>query len=93
MVPTQFKAAGIKGKVAHRSLSLLRLRNPQGMVQTIPFGDMGTVTNQSRDYIIFKLDIRVRYDTDVEKVRNIIKKINMEIEQDEEMGPNLRKIN
>jgi len=34
----------------------------------------GTVTNFSRDYIITKLDFRMRYDTDVEKVRKIIKK-------------------
>ena len=83
------ETAGMKGTVEHISLRSLRLRHPRGMVHTIPFGDMGTVTNLSRDYIITKLDIRVRYDTDVDKVRKIIKKINMEIGQDEEMGPNL----
>jgi small-conductance mechanosensitive channel len=50
---------------------------------------MGTVTNMSRDCIVTKLDFRVRYDTNVDKVRKIIKKINQEIEQDPEMGPNL----
>jgi hypothetical protein len=50
-------------------------------------GSMGTVTNNSRDYIISKLDFRVRYDTDVNKVRKIIKKINKKIMKDEEMGP------
>jgi len=75
--------------VEHISLRSLRLRNPRGPVHTIPFGDMGTVTNMSRDYIITKLDFRVRYDTDVDKVRKIIKKINKEIEKDLEMGPNL----
>jgi small-conductance mechanosensitive channel len=44
------------------------------MVTTIPFGDVGSVTNFSRDYIITKLDIRLRYDTDLEMVRKIIKK-------------------
>jgi len=48
---------------------------------------MGTVTNNSRDYIISKLDFRVRYDTDVNKVRKIIKKINKKIMKDEQMGP------
>jgi len=83
------ETAGMKGSVEHISLRSLRLRHPRGMVHTIPFGDMGTVTNLSRDYIITKLDIRVRYDTNVDKVRKIIKKINMEIAQNEEMGPNL----
>ena len=81
------ESGGTKGMVEHISLRSLRLRNPRGPVHTIPFGSMGTVTNNSRDYIITKLDFRVRYDTDVDKVRKIIKKINIEIENDEEMGP------
>jgi small-conductance mechanosensitive channel len=68
------QTAGTKGMVEHISLRSLRLRHPRGMVNTIPFGDIGIVTNMSRDYIITKLDFRVRYDTDVEKVRKIIKK-------------------
>jgi small-conductance mechanosensitive channel len=83
------ETGGTKGSVEHISLRSLRLRSPRGPVHTIPFGSMGTVTNMSRDYIITKLDFRVRYDTDVDKVRKIIKKINMEIEKDPEMGPNL----
>jgi small-conductance mechanosensitive channel len=80
------ETGGQKGMVEHISLRSLRLRHPRGMVHTIPFGGMGTVTNFSRDYIITKLDFRVRYDTDVEKVRKIIKRINKEISDDPEMG-------
>ena len=81
------ETAGTKGMVEHISLRSIRLRHPRGPVHTIPFGGMGTVTNNSRDYIISKLDFRVRYDTDVDKVRKIIKKINKQIMKDEEMGP------
>ncbi len=84
------ETAGTKGMVEHISLRSLRLRHPRGMVNTIPFGDMGIVTNMSRDYIITKLDFRVRYDTDVETVRKIIKKKVYEpIMQNEELGPKL----
>jgi small-conductance mechanosensitive channel len=83
------EVSGTKGSVEHISLRSLRLRNPKGPIHTIPFGDMGTVTNMSRDYIITKLDFRVRYDTHVDKVRKIIKQINKEIVKDPEMGPNL----
>ena len=83
------ETGGTTGSVEHISLRSLRLRNARGPVHTIPFGDMGTVTNMSRDYIITKLDFRVRYDTDVDKVRKIIKKINLQIAQDPEMGPSL----
>jgi small-conductance mechanosensitive channel len=83
------EVGGTKGSVEHISLRSLRLRNPRGPVHTIPFGSMGTVTNNSRDYIISKLDFRVRYDTDVDKVRKIIKRVNTAIESDPVMGPNL----
>jgi small-conductance mechanosensitive channel len=68
----------------------LRLRNPRGQVYFIPFGDMKLVTNRSRDYVIMKLDFRVRYDADVEKIRKIIKKnVYQPIMDDPELGPKL----
>jgi small-conductance mechanosensitive channel len=51
--------------------------------------DMGAVQNFSRDYIITKLDVRVRYDADIDKIRKIIKRINIELQQHQEIGPKL----
>ncbi len=78
-----------KGTVDHISLRSVRLRHHLGMVQTIPFGKIDTVTNYSRDYIITKLDIRIRYDADIDKVRRLIKKIYYNIIADETYGPKL----
>jgi small-conductance mechanosensitive channel len=83
------QAGTIRGSVEHISLRSLRLRHHRGMLITVPFGDMQSVTNYSRDYIVMKLEFRVRYDTDVNKVKKIIKKINEEIQQDEELGSGL----
>ncbi len=84
------EVSGTKGSVEHISLRSLRLRNPRGQVYFIPFGDMKTVTNLSRDYVIMKLDFRVRYDADVEKIRKIIKKkVYQKIAEDPELGPKL----
>jgi len=84
------EVSGTKGTVEHISLRSLRLRNPRGMVYFIPFGDMQTVTNLSRDYVIMKLDFRVRYDTDVEKIRKVIKKkVYRPIMENPELGPKL----
>jgi small-conductance mechanosensitive channel len=79
------EAGAAKGSVAQIGLRSMKLRHPRGQVFTIPFGDLKTVTNFSRDYIITKLDFRVRYDVDLEKIRKIIKKINKELMQDEEI--------
>lgn len=84
------QVAGTKGTVEQISIRSLRLRHPRGQVNFIPFGDIATVTNLSRDYIITKLDFRVRYDTDVEKVRKIIKKkVYKEIMKDPELANKL----
>lgn len=80
---------GTKGTVEHISLRSLRLRHHRGMVHTLPFGKIGSVTNYTRDYIIMKLDLRVRYDTEVDKVRKIIKRIYQELQQDPTHGPKL----
>ena len=78
-----------KGTVEQISLRSVRLRHHRGMVQTIPFGRIDTVTNYSRDYIITKLDLRVKYDTDIDKVRKLVKTIYQEISADETFGPRL----
>ena len=84
------EVSGTKGTVEHISLRSLRLRNPRGQVYFIPFGDLKLVTNLSRDYVIMKLDFRVRYDADVEKIRKIIKKkVYLPIMDDPELGPKL----
>jgi small-conductance mechanosensitive channel len=77
------EAGAAKGGVEQISLRSIRLRHPRGMVYTIPFGDLKTVTNFSRDYTITKLDIRVRFDTDLEKIRKIVKRINKSLRKDE----------
>ena len=79
-----------KGTVEHISLRALRLRHPRGMVYTIPFSDISSVTNFSRDYIITKLDFRIPFDTNLEKVRKLVKKkVYMKILADEKLAPKL----
>jgi len=77
------ESAGTKGCVEQISLRSIKLRHPRGMVYTVPFGNLKSVTNFSRDYTITKLDFRVGFDTDLDKVRKIIKKINKNLRKDE----------
>lgn len=73
-----------KGTVEHISLRSMRLRHPRGMVYTVPFGGLKILQNYSRDYIVTKLDFRIRYDADVEKIRKVIKRVNKDIQANEE---------
>ncbi len=83
------EAGTAKGTVEHISLRSLRLRHPRGQIFVVPFGDLKMVQNFTRDYIIEKLDIRVRYDTDPDLIRKIIKKINKDITSREEFAKSL----
>jgi Small-conductance mechanosensitive channel len=65
----------------------MQLRHHLGAVQTIPYGEIRTVKNLSRDWITMKLELRFPYDTDIEAVRKIIKKVGLLMLEDEEMGP------
>ncbi|MGE5258648.1 MAG: mechanosensitive ion channel family protein [Hyphomicrobiales bacterium] len=80
------ESTGVKGMVEQISLRSIKLRHPRGMVYTVPFGNLKSITNFSRDYTITKLDIRVHFDTDLEQVRKVIKKINKALRKDEDIN-------
>ena len=77
----------VKGTVEKISLRSLRLRHHRGALHTVPFGEILHLTNYSRDWAIMKLQFRVPFDTDLEKVRKIFKKIGQDLLEDEEIGP------
>jgi moderate conductance mechanosensitive channel len=79
----------IRGTVEHISIRSLRLRHHRGALHTVPFGEIQHLTNHSRDWVIMKLQFRVPYDTDLQKVKKIFKKIGAEMATDPVMGPNL----
>lgn len=81
------EVAGLKGTIEKLSMRSMQLRHHLGAVQTIPYGEINTVKNVSRDWVIMKLELRLPYDVDIEKVRKIIKKIGQEMMADEVTGP------
>lgn len=76
-----------KGVVENISIRSMQLRHHRGALTTIPFGEIQHVENFSRDWAMMKLAFRVTYDTDVEKMRKIIKKFGQELLDDEYYGP------
>jgi len=70
---------GIKGTVERIALRSLRLRHHLGAQHTIPYGEVATLTNYSRDWVIMKLRFRVPHDTDVDKIRKLFKKLGQEM--------------
>ena len=73
-----------KGTVEGFTLRSLKLRHQNGMVHTIPFGQLGQITNFSRDWSTLKFNLRFTRDTDIEKLRKTVKKIGIELQDDPE---------
>ena len=80
-------AGGSMGTVEKLSIRSITLRHHLGMVQVLPYGQLKSVTNNSRDWIITKLKFKVPYGTDVKQVKKIVKKLNKRLMADEEWGP------
>ncbi|WP_282076809.1 mechanosensitive ion channel family protein [Epibacterium ulvae] len=78
----------VKGTVEKISVRSFQLRHHLGALHTIPFGEIKVLTNYSRDWVMMKLPLRVTYDTDVERVRKLIKTLGKELLKDPVIGDN-----
>jgi moderate conductance mechanosensitive channel len=76
----------VKGTVERISIRSMQLRHHLGPLHTVPFGQVQTLTNYSRDWAMMKLTLRVTYDTDVDKVRKLVKKLGQQLLEDPEIG-------
>jgi small-conductance mechanosensitive channel len=77
----------IRGAVEKISIRSFQLRHHNGPVHTVPYGEIKTLTNWSRDWAIMKFELRIAFETDIDMVRKIIKRIGIEMMEDPEFGP------
>ena len=77
---------GVKGVVEKISIRSFQLRHHLGALHTIPFGEIKQLTNYSRDWVLMKLPLRVTYDTDVDRVRKLVKKLGQELLEHPQVG-------
>ena len=75
------------GTVESFSLRSVKLRHHRGPLFTIPFGELGAVRNESRDWTTDKFNITVGFETDLEKARKLIKRVGLELAEDPEYKP------
>ncbi len=83
------ETSGAKGTVEKISIRSVSLRNSRGSIATVPYGQIGKIQNFSRDWAIEKLTFRVAFDTDVDLVRKLFKKIGQDIAANPELAPDL----
>lgn len=80
------QAGEIRGTVEAITLRNVMLRHHLGMLQVVPHSDLGAITNFMRGGIVIKFPLEFPYDTDIDKVRKIIKKVGQAMLEDPELG-------
>ncbi|MCZ6895802.1 MAG: mechanosensitive ion channel [Gammaproteobacteria bacterium] len=76
----------LRGTVEGVSIRSLRVRHHRGALHTIPYGELKSLTNYSRDWVIMKLEFRVPFDTDVKLFKRIVKKVGAKLQANEDYG-------
>ncbi|MBU2359654.1 MAG: mechanosensitive ion channel family protein [Alphaproteobacteria bacterium] len=77
----------LRGTVERISLRSMQVRHHRGALHTIPYGKMASVSNYSRDWVIVKFQFQLPLDTDVLKVKRIVKDVSASFMEQEEFAP------
>ncbi|MBW2329172.1 MAG: mechanosensitive ion channel, partial [Deltaproteobacteria bacterium] len=63
------QAGSVSGAVEAITLRNVMLRHHRGMLQIVPYSDLGSITNFMRGGLVIKFNLEFPYDTDIDKVR------------------------
>jgi small-conductance mechanosensitive channel len=76
----------LRGTVEALGVRSMKLRHHNGPLHTIPYGQLGSVTNLSRDFATTKFNLRLAPGTDIELVRKTAKQIGLAMQDDPEIA-------
>jgi small-conductance mechanosensitive channel len=76
----------LKGTVETIGLRSVKVRHHNGPLHTIPYGQLGAVTNTSRDFATIKFNLRLEHGCDIETVRKTVKQIGLAMQQNPEIA-------
>ena len=74
-----------KGVVEAISIRTIRLRDQAGAVHTVPFSEVTSVKNMTKDYAYAVARISIAYGEDVDRVREVLRQVCDELNADEEL--------
>jgi small-conductance mechanosensitive channel len=76
-----------KGRIEKITVRALFLRHHRGAINILPYGEIKRLRNNSRDWTVMVMPFRLALDTDLMKVKKIVKKVGEEIAANPELGP------
>lgn len=80
---------GLSGGVEAMSIRSIRLRGYDGAVHTIPFSSVTTVTNSTKDFSFYVLNVTVDYAMDTDKVVAVLRDIGAQMQAEPEFAANI----
>ncbi len=80
---------GHEGTVESLSIRTIRLRDLAGRVHTVPFSDVGTVLNHTKDFSNVVLNIGIAYRENVDEVMKVIEDLGREMAEDQTLAPDI----
>jgi len=81
------KIAGVQGTVEMVTLRRTILRDADGTLHNVPSSQITVVSNLTRDWTQLALHISVAYNTDTDKVIELLQEVGDELAADSEFGP------
>ncbi|HEX9594687.1 MAG TPA: mechanosensitive ion channel family protein [Candidatus Saccharimonadales bacterium] len=78
------KVKGVGGRVVKLTTRITVLRDLDGNVHYIPNGSIEQATNLTMEYAKINMDINVSYESDLDKVKDVVNKVGLELSKDAE---------
>src|SRR5206468_11591857 len=73
---------GTSGAVETISIRTIRIRDGDGTLHSIPFGQVTAVSNMSKDYSYFSVDVGVGYQEDTDEVIAALRQVFADLRAD-----------
>ena len=73
---------GHSGLVEHFSIRTIKLRDSNGGVHTVPFSNVTSVNNMTKDFAYYMFNIRVDYAVDSDRVVEVVTALGAELQED-----------
>jgi len=81
------EAGSAKGTVEKITFRTVALRHQNGPLHFVPYGSLGSVRNDSRDWVIDKFELPLPTNVDSEFIRKMVKRIGEDMLKNETLAP------
>lgn len=85
------EVAGVSGTVENITLRTTVVRDMDGVVHTVPNGEMKVVSNKSKDFSRVNLVVGISYSDDIDKTIEVVNRVGIELSEDPQWQEKINK--